>query len=214
MNETSRHSTPLISRDTPSATSSPELVAGASPSDSPDGPMTDLFGRAVVLVSPSVRRVPILAAPIPAIFGQRGIASSASAALQSSLVSRLRQRLDTDGSTLFVTTWNEKATPSGRSVCLLVHSGPRMSGNGFGGLPTPTASDYRDRGNVNNPVVARRRRLGKQINLGMLFKGTPCPSCVSAMMGYPLNWHRVFCAALVTPSSRKSRQRLSPPIKR
>ncbi|CAB4147060.1 hypothetical protein UFOVP1017_10 [uncultured Caudovirales phage] len=56
MNATSKHSTPLISRDTPSATSSPELVAGASPSDSRDGPMTDLFGRVVVLVSHGVQR--------------------------------------------------------------------------------------------------------------------------------------------------------------
>jgi hypothetical protein len=119
-----------------------------------------------------------------------------------------------DGSTLFAMTWSDKTTPSGRSVFLLVHSGPRMSDNGSGGLPTPTASDYRDRGNVNNPVVARRKRLGKQINLGMLFKGTPCPSCVSAMMGYPLNWHRVFCAATVTRLSRKSQRPSFTPTKR
>ena len=78
---------------------------------------------------------------IRAIFGQRGIASSASAALQSSLVSRLKQRLDTAGSTLFAMTWSEKATPSGRSVCLLRASGHRTSGSGCGSWPTPTAQD-------------------------------------------------------------------------
>ena len=53
---TSRPSTPLTLRDTPSVTSSPELADGALPSDLPDGPMTDLFGRVVAPASPSVVR--------------------------------------------------------------------------------------------------------------------------------------------------------------
>ena len=127
--------------DTPSATSSPESAGGVTPSDSPDGLQTDLFGRVVAPVSPSVVRENLGGGAIRAIFGQRGIASSASAALQSSLVSRLKQRLDTAGSTLFAMTWNEKATPSGRSVCLLRASGHRTSGSGCGSWPTPTAQD-------------------------------------------------------------------------
>jgi len=132
---------PPTSPDLRSATSSQASAGGVTPSDSPDGPMTDLFGQVVVPASPSRPQAPKLAAPIPAIFGRRGIASSASAALQSSLVSRLKQRLDTAGSTLFAMTWSEKATPSGRSVCLLRASGHRTSGSGCGSWPSPKAQN-------------------------------------------------------------------------
>ena len=136
---------PTMCEATPSVISSPGLAAGATPSDSPDGPMLDLFGRVVVPVSPSRPQAPKLAAPIPAIFGRRGIASSRSAALQQSLVNRLKQRLDTAGLTLFAMTWNEKATPSGRSVSLLRASGRRTSDSGSGLLPkgwtTPCVGD-------------------------------------------------------------------------
>lgn len=71
-------------------------------------------------------------------------------------------------------------------------------------LPTPQASDVRDRGNVGNPVVQRRMLLGKQVNLGMLFKGAPCPFCVLGMMGFPKRWLNPLYDAWATPSSRKS----------
>ena len=131
--------------DLPSAISSPGLVDGVTPSASPAGTTPDLFGQVVAPVSPSAQRAPKLGAPIPAIFGRRGITSSASAALSSSLVSRLKQRLPTGGSTLFRMTWNEKATPSGRSVYLLRASGHRTSDSGSGLLPkgwtTPCVGD-------------------------------------------------------------------------
>ena len=125
---------------TPSAIFSQASADGASPSDSPDGPMTDLFGRVVAPVSPSVVREN-LGGAIRAIFGQRGITSLNSAALQSSLVNRLKARLPTGGSTLFAMTWSEKATPSGRSVCLLRASAHRTSGNGSGSWPSPKAQN-------------------------------------------------------------------------
>lgn len=52
-------------------------------------------------------------------------------------------------------------------------------------LPTPNASDHRDRGNVSHPSIRRRMRLGKQIGLSMLFEREPCPLCVEGMMGFP-----------------------------
>ena len=51
------------------------------------------------------------------IFGQHGSHSSASAALQSSLESRLRAAMASSGSTLFRLTWNDAVTPSGRRIC-------------------------------------------------------------------------------------------------
>ena len=285
MNATSKHSTPLTLRDTPSVTSSPELADGALPSDSRDGQMTDLFGRAVVLVNPSVRRVPILAAPIPAIFGQRGITSSASAALQSSLVSRLKARLPTGGSTLFAMTWNEKATPSGRLVSLLQASALRTSDSDSGSsqksnqresietkmramsncsvtsattnhsaasvaagtanisaeiatngrIPFTTISQQADASNAavltwltpsanedasggmsgTMQLMMSHQVRGLTINSPLFTPEDYSRLRVSIafwLQGYPLSW--ISCAVRVMPSSRKSRQRLSPPIKR
>lgn len=55
-------------------------------------------------------------------------------------------------------------------------------------LRTPMASDNRNRGNVSNPSIQRRMRIGKQVSLSMLFEGEMCPSCVEAMMGWPIGW--------------------------
>ena len=75
------------------------------------------------------------------IFGPSGSPSFASARLQSSLVSRLRQRLGTAGSTLFKETWKESATPSGLPVSLLRASAHRTSDKDCGSWPTPVAND-------------------------------------------------------------------------
>ena len=116
---------PVILPDLFSAISSPALVAGATPCALPDGPTTDLFGRAVAHASPSV---PLARKKAPLMIdtsGLPGSISSASAALESSLVSRLKQRLNTGGSILFKLTWKEKVTPAGRLVCRLAASGHR-----------------------------------------------------------------------------------------
>jgi len=55
-------------------------------------------------------------------------------------------------------------------------------------LPTPMASDNKDRGNITNPSIQRRIRIGKQVGLSMLFAKEPCPSCVEAIMGWPIQW--------------------------
>ncbi len=72
--------------------------------------------------------------------GLRGTGSSASAALQSSLESRLRVRLSILGSTLYTLTWKRWTTPSGVSRFRLRASAPRTSGTGRTGWPTPTAA--------------------------------------------------------------------------
>jgi hypothetical protein len=124
-----------------SATSSPALGAGASPFDSLAGVTTGPSGPAVAPVSRSRALAPKLAAPMRATFGQRGFSSSRSAAFQSSLASRLRARLHTDGSTVFAMTWKEKTTPSGRLVFLLRASARSIFGRGSGSWPTPVVND-------------------------------------------------------------------------
>lgn len=82
------------------------------------------------------------------ISGRTSITSSESAALTSSLESRLRAKTDWLGSTLYTLTWKERATPSGRSIPALRASVRRISGKGstgsessLAGFPTPTKSN-------------------------------------------------------------------------
>lgn len=79
-------------------------------------------------------------------FGPSGSVSSASAALQSSLASRLRVLMDSTGSTLFRLTWKERVTPSQRSISALRASAPRTvdSVSTLSLWPTPTARDHKD----------------------------------------------------------------------
>lgn len=141
-NEASSMSAPAILPDTPSATSSPASADGATRSGSPDGPMTDLFGQAVVPASPLAQRASSVAATMSATYGLRSSGSSASAALQLSLASRLQERLDSRGSTMWQQTWKAKTTPLRRVISAHTASGLRTSGSGCTGWPTPTAQDH------------------------------------------------------------------------
>jgi len=52
--------------------------------------------------------------------------------------------------------------------------------------PTPSASDNRDRGNMSNPSVQRRKALGKQIMLSQEAGGALNPPWVEWLMGWPV----------------------------
>jgi len=108
-----------------------------------DGLTVDLFGRVVAHVSRLVPQATKKEPPTSATSGLSGSISSASAALQLSLVNKLKQQLDTAGSTLFKLTWKEKTTPAGRSVSLLRASALRTSGSDSGLWPTTLASGSR-----------------------------------------------------------------------
>src|SRR5437763_14771199 len=92
---------------------SPELVAGATPSDVPDGRTTAPSGRAVVLANLTARQAKERGLLTTGTYGGRSSISSASASLTSSLGNKLRRRFPTNGSTLFRRTWKVKATPLG-----------------------------------------------------------------------------------------------------
>ena len=74
-------------------------------------------------------------------YGPTSISSSSSAALQSSLASKLRVLTASTGSTLYALTWKERGTPSGPQICALRASAPRTSANGSTGWPTPVVND-------------------------------------------------------------------------
>ncbi len=141
MSAASSKCNPTTSEATPSATSSPALADGATPCGLPDGPMTDLFGQALAHVSRSARPASSVAATMSATYGLRSSASSASVALQQSLASRLQERLDSRGSTMFVLTWKAQATPLRRQICRLAASAHRTGDSGCGGWPTTSVMD-------------------------------------------------------------------------
>ena len=139
--------------DSRSATSSLASGSGPTLSDSQGGQTPGLSGQDPALVNLSPRLVKALGLMTSGTCGQRGTTSSASAALQSSLVSRLKQRLTTGGSTLFTLIWKQKATPSRRSVSLLRASGRRTSDSACGSWPTPTVKNHKNKSNcVNVPT--------------------------------------------------------------
>jgi len=127
----------------PNATSSQASGSGPTPCDPQAGPMTVLFGQEAARASLSARQVQEAGLMTSGTSGLTGTTSSASAALQSSLASRLQARTASVGSTLYTLTWKQRATPSGLLICALRASVRRISDNASGllGWPTPLVSN-------------------------------------------------------------------------
>ena len=147
-----------------SATSSQELASGPTPSAAPDGPMIVLYGQDHVRVSLSARQAKEQGLMMSGTCGPRFTISSASASLQSSLVSKLQAKTASVGSTLYCLTWKQRATPAGRLISALRASGRRTSANGSGGLehgwPTPTTQDD-NCSRMQNPQEYAEKRLAR-----------------------------------------------------
>jgi len=158
---------PTTSEASPSAISSPGSAGGHTPPASPGGPTTSPSGPGRVPASRSAPRERGKASMMPAIFGPSSIGSSQSAALQSSLENRLRARTASAGSTLYSLTWKHRATPSGRQICALRASAPRISASASGllqtGWPTPTAK-INAGGEYKDPDKAMARAMGPHAN--------------------------------------------------
>lgn len=126
---------------TDSAISSQESACGATRCDLQAGAMKCPCGPGAAHASLSAWQALAVGCATSGTYGPPGSGSLSSAGLQSSLVSRLRQQLNTAGSTLFALTWKESGTPSGRSVCLLRASARRTSDSACGSWPTPCQQD-------------------------------------------------------------------------
>lgn len=146
MSATSGTSTPGISTGTCAATSSRESASGTTPSNSPAGPPTGPSGPDPARANLSARQAAAAGRLTSAIFGPRFSTSSNSAALQSSLASRLRARTASTGSTLFTLTWKVRTTTLGRSISALRASAPRTFDSVSGSWPTPRTSDMKGPG--------------------------------------------------------------------
>lgn len=143
------------------ATSSPGSAFGASPCGKPDGQTTARSGPAPARASLSARQAKAAGLMTSGTYGPRFSGSSSSAALQSSLESRLRERTARLGSTLYRLTWKEQVTPSGRSFPLLRATAPRTSVTERIGWPTPTTRDHKDGAECLN--VPLNSLLGREV---------------------------------------------------
>lgn len=155
--------------DSRSATSSPALVSGLTHYVQQDGQMTFLFGPAVAHASLSARQALELGLRTQDTFGQLLPGSSSSAALQSSLESRLRVRLSSLGSTLYTLTWKPWVTPSGPSRSRLRASVRRISETDSSGWPTPKVTD------TNGPGNSTNRQGGMALHTCAQLAGWPTP---------------------------------------
>ncbi len=140
MNAALKTSYQLTFWDSPSAISLRGLASGAMPCAAPDGPMTDQSGQGVVLANLSARQAKAAGLLTSGTFGLRSTISSVSADLSQSLESKLRQRTEFAGSTLYALTWKKRTTPSGRSIPALRALVRRISGKDCTGWPTPRAA--------------------------------------------------------------------------
>lgn len=124
---------------------------------------------------------------------------------------RTAQRSLIGGSDEFSETWPRWGTTVAGELYLLPMPARLICAKESGLLPTPNASDNRDRGSLANPSVQRRIAIGKQIGLSMLFAKEPCPLCVEGMMGWPKNWTALKSSA-VLPQSETARSRQQWPL--
>ena len=123
-------------------TSSPASASGAMRSGRRDGLSTRRSGPEAAPVSLSAPQDGEGGLTTSGTSGPICSVSSASAALQSSLESRLRQILDVNGSPEYALTWKTWDMASGLPICALRASQRPISDNACTGWVSPTARDH------------------------------------------------------------------------
>jgi len=123
---------------------------------------TDLFGQARAPASRSAPLEKATATRTSATYGRTGTGSSASAALQQSLASRLMQRCELDGSTMFAYRLSRLVTPSGRSIFRLRASAHRTSDSAFTSWRSPAAQNAERGGQDADERIAAGHALNLQ----------------------------------------------------
>lgn len=165
--------------DIPNATSSPESASGPTHSGRLASPTTIPSGPDPALANLSAAQAKERGLLTSGTYGPPGTTSSSSAALQSSLESRLQARLLTLGSTLYKLTWKRWVTPSGVSRSRLRGSVRRISETATSGWVTPSARDWKDTAGMattaTNPDGSTRNRVD-QLPRQAALAGWPTPS--------------------------------------
>lgn len=141
MNETLKPSRRETLQDTHSVISLPGSVDGPSRSDLQAGQTIDLFGPHPSPVSPSAVPENSLGPMMRGTFGQSGGNLSGAESLQFCLASRLRARLDVNGSPEYLLTWKLWDISGQPPICALRASARRISDSDYSGWPTPVEND-------------------------------------------------------------------------
>lgn len=168
------------------STPSPGSAAGPTPSNSPVGPQLSLFGQGAAPVSHSPPLEEEKALTMRAISGRRGSLSSGSVALQRSLESRLRARMDGLGSPLYALTWRVLVTPWGPPILQRQALGHRTSVSDCSGWATPNAGAWG--GTAEQSLERKRKAIEKGSKLGLVV------SCLDHQVQLVAGW--------ATPTSR------------
>lgn len=181
MRETSAMFDQMILPGFGSATSSPASGDGPTPSASPAGRTTVTSGPEAVRVSRFRALDAGVAMPTSDTSGPLFTASSPSAALQSSLASRLRQQMAGSGSPLYELTWSDVDMPSGPPICRLRASARRTSASACSGWPTAQARDWK------SSAPARQASNARPLNEVARLAGWPMPDASAANIS-DANW--------------------------
>jgi len=112
----------------------------------PDGQIVAKYGLEAAPANLSARQAKERGLLTSGTFGPRSTSLLNSLDLRRCLESRLRQKTDSLGSTLFRLTWKDRVTPSGRVIYALRASGLRTSGSDCTSWPTPQTFDASNEG--------------------------------------------------------------------
>ena len=200
-------------KDSRSAISSQGSLGGPKHSGLQGGQPTDPSGQVPVPVSRFRALDSEKAIPIEDTCGPLFTISSPSRSLQWSLESRLRQRMDVNGSREYALTWKQQDMPVGVPICALRASGRRTSGKGFSGWPTPLVRDAKDVCSTG-AVPSAMRRDSPSLATRLLSIGVPwfrISTAYCLIMGFPSVWNAARFMVSLEPSSRKPRQNSSVP---
>ena len=181
MNAVLKTSDQMISPGMTDCTSLPELQYGTTHSIRPDGGEAR-YGRGVALASLSARQAKALGLLTSGTYGRTSTGLSNSAALQSSLASRLQARTASLGSTLYRLTWKDRVTPAGQSIPALRASARRTSDSDCTGWVTPSARGWKDTPGMATERPDGRSRLD-QLPRQAALAGWPTPQASDSTGG-------------------------------
>jgi hypothetical protein len=141
---------PLPMSSLPTCEALPNVISSSAYSAGPlrllslDGLKIAFAGLAPAPVSPLALPVKAKEPPTKGTSGLNSPDSSASASLQSSLASKLHQRMDVNGSLEYSLTWKQWAIDGQEPICALRASRRRTLDSDSSGWPTPDANGMND----------------------------------------------------------------------
>lgn len=177
MNEIFKTSAQPTFEDFLRSTSSQESASGPTPSAVPDGQTIVRSGPQAAHASLSARQAKAQGLTTSGTSGQPSIGSSSSASLNASLVSRLRARTQSLGSTLYKLTWKDWVMPSGLVRSRLRASVLRISATEHTGWPTPTAA-LAEKGTrtIEGGLIEAMRNHGPDLAAAVCLTTWPTPT--------------------------------------